>query len=155
MSLVWEEPPARPRAKLTLQDQLRARPAVWAKVMTGSKVQVSRLGGELHRQGFEINMADKPDGNGAYSLFAQWNPGERTTTVLRPGSEDAVSTETLLDAALTHLLEDIVVAVQQRQDGRGPDLEELCGDARRDIRTLFTGPDAVRRYLRGAQTPAR
>ena len=88
MSLVWEEPPARPRAEVTLQDQLRGRPGVWAKVMTATKVEVSRLGGELHRQGFDINMTDKPDDEGAYSLYAQWNAGERTTRSCVP----AVST---------------------------------------------------------------
>jgi len=158
MSLVWEEPPARPRAEVTLQDQLRARPGVWAKVMTATKVEVSRLGGELHRQGFEITMTDKPDDEGAYSLYAQWNAGERTTTVVRPGSEHTVSSGTLLDTALTHLLADLVRGVEGRLDPTGgplheTELKDLCSQARHELKVLFSGPDAVRRYLQGVQAP--
>ena len=158
MSLVWEEPPARPRAEVTLQDQLRGRPGVWAKVMTATKVEVSRLGGELHRQGFDINMTDKPDDEGAYSLYAQWNAGERTTTIVRPGSEHTVSSGTLLDTALTHLLTDLVRGVERRLDPAGgpqheTELEDLCSEARHEVKVLFSGPDAVHRYLRGVQAP--
>ncbi len=148
MSLVWEEPPARPRAEVTLQDQLRERPGVWAKVLTADKVQVSRLGGDLHRQGFEINVLDEPDGDGTHSLYAQYNPGERTINVVRPGTNASEPAGSLLDEALAQLLTRFVQAVGPAEPAA--DLQDVLVRTRWEIKTLFTGPDAVRRYLRSS-----
>ena len=133
-----------------MQDQLRARPGAWAKVLTADKVSVSRLGGELHREGFEIRATDDPDDEGVYSLYAQWNPGGRTTTVVRPGAGDPAATETLRDDALRHLLA-ATVASARRYDGA--DLDDVLADARQQIKALFTGPDEARRYLQAVRTP--
>lgn len=123
---------------------------MWARVLTSDKVSVSRLGGDLHREGFEIRPDVQPDADGAYSLFAQWNPGERTTTVVRPGSGEPAPADTLLDDALTHLLT-ATVASTRRHDGS--DIEDVLADARQQIKTLFSGSDAPRRYLQGVGTP--
>ena len=145
MSLSWEEPPAPPRAELTLQEQLRERPGTWAKVLVADKVAVSRLGGELHREGFEIRPTDEPDADGSYALYAQWNPDGPTIAVVRPGAGDpAATTEQLRDEALAHLLAETVEAAHGAQ---GPDLEHLLARARRQVKALFSGPDEVRRYL--------
>lgn len=151
MSLSWEEPPAPTPVEMTLQDQLRERPGVWAKVLTSDKVTVSRLGGELHREGFEIRPADEPDEEGDFSLYAQWNPGGRTTMIVRPGSGETAATETLQDEALTHLLAAAVALARRRE---GADLEEILASARQQIKALFTGPDEARRYLQEVRAPS-
>ena len=133
-----------------MQDQLRARPGAWAKVLTADKVSVSRLGGELHREGFEIRATDEPDDAGGYSLYAQWNPGGQTTRVVRPGAGDPVATETLQDDALRHLLAETVVSALRHD---GADLDDVLAGARQQIKALFTGPDEARRYLQGLRTP--
>lgn len=150
MSLSWEEPPAPPRAEITLQDQLRARPGAWAKVLTSDKVSVSRLGGDLHREGFEIHATDEPDDVGSYSLYAQWNPGGRTTTVVRPGATDLATTETLRDDALSHLLAATVASARQSD---AADLDNVLAAARQQVKALFTGADEARRYLQAVRTP--
>lgn len=155
MSIQWEEPPARPPAELTVQDQLTQRPGVWGKVLTADKVQVSRFGGDLHRQGFEINVTEDADQDGSYSLYAQWNEGQRTTTVVRPGADDTAPPESLLDRALQQLLTDAIRAVQQ--PGSDPDeaihIEAVVLHARQQIKAFLTSPDAVRRYLHEVQQP--
>lgn len=145
MSLSWEEPPAPPRAELTLQEQLRARPGSWAKVLVADKVAVSRLGGELHREGFEIRATDEPDDDGSYALYAQWNPDGRTIAVVRPGAGDAAATtEQRRDEALEHLLATTVAAARGTE---GADLDQLLHETRQQVKALFSGPDEVRRYL--------
>lgn len=133
-----------------MQDQLRERPGAWAKVLTADKVSVSRLGGDLHREGFEIRATDVPDDEGGYSLYAQWNPGGRTTTVVRPGASDLAAAETLRDDALSHLLAATVAAARQ---GDGAGLDEILAGARQQIKALFTGPDEARRYLQAVRMP--
>lgn len=123
---------------------------MWAKVLTSDKIAVSRLGGDLHREGFEIRPDVQPDGDGAYSLYAQWNPGERTTTVLRPGAGEPDPTETLLDDALTHLLAAMVESTRRHDM---TDLAEVLAGARQQIKALFSGPAETRRYLQGVRTP--
>lgn len=151
MSLSWEEPPAPPRAELTLQEQLRERPGTWAKVLVADKVAVSRLGGELHREGFEIRPTDEPDADGSYALYAQWNPDGHTIAVVRPGAGDpAASTEQLRDEALEHLLAATAAAARGAD---GPDLQDLLVRARQQVKALFAGPDEARRYLQSAGVP--
>jgi len=48
--------------------------------------------------------------------------------------------------------------VERRLDPAGgpqheTELEDLCSEARHEVKVLFSGPDAVRRYLRGVQAP--
>ena len=133
-----------------MQDQLRARPGAWAKVLTADKVAVSRLGGDLHREGFEIHATDEPDDEGGYSLYAQWNPGGRTTTVVRPGATDPAAIETLRDDALSHLLAATVASARRADEA---DLDDVLAVARQQVKALFTGPDEARRYLQANRTP--
>jgi len=146
MSLSWEEPPAPPCPDLTVQDQLRDRPGSWAKVLTSDKVAVSRLGGELHREGFDIRATEQPDEDGFHSLYARWNPDGPTQAVVRPGSGDAVARpEALRDEALGHVLTATVTAAQD-----GADVEELVAAARQQVKALFVSTDEARRYLQSA-----
>lgn len=150
MSLSWEEPPASPHVQATLQDQLRERTGSWAKVLTADKIAVSRLGGELHQEGFEIRPDAQPDAAGTYSLYARWNPGGSTTTLLRPGAGEPVpATDALLDDALAHLL---AATVASSRDQDGPVLDDLLSGAREQVKDLFSSSEAPRRYLRGVES---
>lgn len=123
---------------------------MWARVLTSDKVSISRLGGDLHRDGFEIRPDVQPDADGNYSLYAQWNPGERTVTVIRPGSGEPAPGDNLLDDALTHVLT-ATIAATRRDDGS--DLETVLAAARQQIKALFSGSGAPGRYLQGLDTP--
>ena len=147
MSVVWEEPPVRVQQEVTLQEQLRERPGVWAKVLTDDRVRVSRLGGELHRQGFEVRPTDEPDEQGLYALFARWAPGERSS-VVRLGGSGGASPDALVDTALDHVLRDLLEAARD-----GGDVDELLAVTRPRVKTLFAGVSTpgVQRCLQDAQ----
>ena len=70
--LVWEEPPAKPVVLATLEEQLKSRPGVWAKVAEGEKVPTSRTAGELARQGFEVGVYPVEDEPAQLKVYARW-----------------------------------------------------------------------------------
>ena len=123
---------------------------MWARVLTSDKVAVSRLGGDLHRDGFEIRPDVQPDVDGTYSLYAQWNPGERTTTVVRPGAGEPAPISTLLDDALAHLLSATVASTRSHDEA---EVEDVLTATRQQIKVLFSGSDAPRRYLQAVVSP--
>lgn len=70
--IVWEEPPVRPTAPPTLEQELKERPGQWAKVTQGPKVPSSRLAGDLTRQGFEVDVRGVEDEPGHLKVYARW-----------------------------------------------------------------------------------
>ena len=56
----------------TLEEQLKSRPGVWAKVAEGKKVPTSRIAGDLARQGFEIGVYPVEDEPDMLRVYARW-----------------------------------------------------------------------------------